>query len=587
MTTFARPGVYASEVPLPAVTPPTGTSRSIGAFFGKALEGPTDPTFITSWNQFVKLFNVSDVTTSFERGVYQAFVNGATNVYVCRVTGSTSAHAALPSASQTTVPFLVRAKSPGTWGNSLTVTYTPTVTSVGAVGGGVTTKALTSNVATITTTSAHGLSAGNFVTIAGVDSTFNGTYQVASVPSSTTFTYAKTASNVSSAGSSGTVTKVTTSWQIVVTRASVGSSVFYEEKFTVVTTDPDSSRYYVNVINDPTSGSAWIEATTSVVAPVTEVTATLAGGTDVAPIGTDYTDTVEKFDLVEGALLLYCTDAAYLGTPASSSTTSSINASMINYCETRGNSFAVLDTVAGMTPTQAAEFGSVTSSYGAMYYPWIRVSNPSRTAVAGSSLLVPPGAAVAGIILANDRSSGPWESPAGSAVSVSGAISSGALGVERLISAADQDDLNTAVRPVNPIRPVAGRGITIMGARTQSTASVDRYVSVRRTLNLLKEDLSNQAEFALFQPITLDLMANLREIMSNYLEDLRNRGGLAGGTAAESYYVICDATNNSAADAAQGRLNIDVGVALLIPAEFVVLRIGQFQGVTSATEAVA
>lgn len=581
MTTFARPGVYATEVPLPAVTPPTGSSRSIGAMFGKAMEGPTDPTFVSAWGQFVKLFNVSDVQTSFERGVYQAFANGATGMYVCRVTGSASTKAAVPTGQQTAVPFLVTAKTAGSWGNSVGITYTPTITSVGAVGGGVTNKALTSNVATLTTTSAHGLAVGDYVTVAAVDAVFNGTFRVASVPTATTFTYAKTNANVTSASATGTVTKVTVTWSVTASRAST-SGVYYTESFTVVTTDPDSARYYANVINDVSAGSAWLTATTVVpTAPVAEVTVTaLSGGADAPPGGTDYTDAVERFDLVEGALLMHCPDAAYLG----SSTAASINAAMTNYCTDRGNSFAILDTVAGLDATGASEFGTVTSSYAAMYYPWIRVSNPSRSAVSGASLLVPPGAAVAGIILGNDRATGPWQSPAGTSISVTGTVSNGALGVERLLTAADLDLLNTAARPVNPIRPVAGQGITIMGARTQAPTAVDRYIQVRRTLNLIKEDLTAQSEFALFSPITTDLMQNLTESLSNYLDDLWLAGGLAGATSTEGFYVICDSSNNTAADAAQGRLNIDVGVALLIPAEYIVLRVGQFQGATTVAE---
>lgn len=80
------------------------------------------------------------------------------------------------------------------------------LSAVAAVGGGVSNKALTSNVATLTTASAHGLVVGDVVTVAGVDSTFNGTYVVATVPTTTTFTYAKTASNVTSASATGTVT---------------------------------------------------------------------------------------------------------------------------------------------------------------------------------------------------------------------------------------------------------------------------------------------------------------------------------------------------------------------------------------------
>ena len=69
----------------------------------------------------------------------------------------------------------------------------------------VSNKALTSNVATITTSAAHGLFVGDTVKITGVDTTFNGTWTITTVPSSTTFTYARTASNVASAASGGSV----------------------------------------------------------------------------------------------------------------------------------------------------------------------------------------------------------------------------------------------------------------------------------------------------------------------------------------------------------------------------------------------
>lgn len=69
----------------------------------------------------------------------------------------------------------------------------------------VSNKALTSNVATITTSAAHGLFVGDSVKITGVDNTFNGTWTITTVPSSTTFTYARTSANVTSASASGSV----------------------------------------------------------------------------------------------------------------------------------------------------------------------------------------------------------------------------------------------------------------------------------------------------------------------------------------------------------------------------------------------
>jgi hypothetical protein len=76
----------------------------------------------------------------------------------------------------------------------------PTITAT------VTNKALTSNVATLTTSAAHGFAIGMEIVVAGVDATFNGTYTISTVPTTTTFTYAKTATNVTSTAATGTVT---------------------------------------------------------------------------------------------------------------------------------------------------------------------------------------------------------------------------------------------------------------------------------------------------------------------------------------------------------------------------------------------
>jgi hypothetical protein len=88
---------------------------------------------------------------------------------------------------------------------SVAGTKTVTLTVPNAVST-ISNKALTSNVATLTTAAAHNLEVGDSVVIAGVDATFDGTYTVVSVPSGTTFTYAKTNANVTSAAATGTAT---------------------------------------------------------------------------------------------------------------------------------------------------------------------------------------------------------------------------------------------------------------------------------------------------------------------------------------------------------------------------------------------
>lgn len=88
-----------------------------------------------------------------------------------------------------------------------TYTAAPGEAVFGVPGSTVTNKQLTSNVATLTTSGAHGYNVGDSVTVSGVDATFNGTYTVTAAPSAQSFSYAKTAANVTSAFAAGSVTR--------------------------------------------------------------------------------------------------------------------------------------------------------------------------------------------------------------------------------------------------------------------------------------------------------------------------------------------------------------------------------------------
>ena len=90
--------------------------------------------------------------------------------------------------------------------------------------GTVSKKALTGNVATLTTTAAHSFTPGESITVAGVDATFNGTYTVIAAPTTTTLTYAKTATNVTEIASSGTITS-TAGWKAIVLGSSAITSI--------------------------------------------------------------------------------------------------------------------------------------------------------------------------------------------------------------------------------------------------------------------------------------------------------------------------------------------------------------------------
>ena len=107
----------------------------------------------------------------------------------------------------------------------------------------VTNKALTSNVATLTTSAAHGLGVGQVVTISGVDSTFNGTYTITVVGSTTTFSYAKTATDVSSTAATGTVT-FTNNYRAVIAGREALAEATAQDISTVIGPEIDALRRF-------------------------------------------------------------------------------------------------------------------------------------------------------------------------------------------------------------------------------------------------------------------------------------------------------------------------------------------------------
>jgi hypothetical protein len=118
-----------------------------------------------------------------------------------------------------------------------------------------------------------------------------------------------------------------------------------------------------------------------------------------------------------------------------------------------------------------------------------------------------------------------------------------------------------------------------MGARTLlQDGTANRYVSTRRSLVHIKKQLQNLTQFAVFQNNDYKLWAQLRTVVGVFLNEYRNQGGLRGNSPSAAYYVKVDATNNTPTSVATGVVNIEVGVALEYPAEFVVINLSQITG---------
>jgi phage tail sheath protein FI len=145
--------------------------------------------------------------------------------------------------------------------------------------------------------------------------------------------------------------------------------------------------------------------------------------------------------------------------------------------------------------------------------------------------------------------------------------------------------MNSAAAPVNAIRFISGSGIVVMGARTLQAGYASMYVPVRRSLIYLEKALVDVTNFAIFEPNDTVLYRRLTAIVGSFLNNFWRQGGLRGATADQAFFVLCDTTNNTLQSVEAGQVNIQVGIALQRPAEFVVINIGQFDGGATVTVA--
>jgi phage tail sheath protein FI len=346
----------------------------------------------------------------------------------------------------------------------------------------------------------------------------------------------------------------------------------------MVDTDP---RHVEKVLNSPTTGSTYIRVQ-DMASPTVGATAmpaassgtALVGGTDGAlPTQAERTAAVGS-----GGLLDQIEGLATVCFPGE--TTAAVIGALTTYCETRETLFVVADTTAGLAPAGAVTYGDTlpVSSYLAVYYPWVYTSDPSST-TPGAVRLSPPSAFVAGQIAATDARVGVWKAPAGLNARLTGIVGT----EQRALTSGSLDLLNE--NHVNAIRQVPGSGTVIWGARTQMVNNAAKYVNVRRTLNYIKDSLKQSTQFAIFENNDQELWNLLSSVCSRFLSGLYEQGGLRGATADQAFFVKCDADLNTPAVIASGQVIVEVGVALQQPAEFIVIRIGQWEGGASAAEA--
>ena len=341
------------------------------------------------------------------------------------------------------------------------------------------------------------------------------------------------------------------------------------ESFTDLTfTDTTDARYAINFIN---SRSKYVTAaslsTTAQPANVTTAQALATGNDGTVPTATNLAAAVTAFDTVFNSLVL---NVPGITVQANVNT-------LLAYAAARQDVFVVIDPSTGDVAAQLALAETYTkSSFGAVYYPNVTIADPTVT-TRGAVRTASPAGAVLGLIATTDSSRGVFKAPAGTSSRLADVVAVTTL------TNAELDLMNSASAPVNPIKYVAGSGFVVMGARTLKPGYADRYIPVRRSLIYLRKSLTDITNYAVFEPNDAVLWRSLNATVSAFLTDFWSQGGLRGDTPEDAFFVKCDSELNTLAVVDEGKVMLEIGVALQRPAEFVIIKIGQFDGGATVT----
>ncbi|MEW6516044.1 MAG: DUF2586 family protein [candidate division FCPU426 bacterium] len=217
----------------------------------------------------------------------------------------------------------------------------------------------------------------------------------------------------------------------------------------------------------------------------------------------------------------------------------------------------ILDPAQGLPAVRAG----LAREHCVLHYPRVRVAeNGGEVALGASGVL-------AGLLGRMDSSRGVWKAPAGTEADLRGLA-----GLALEVSEEEHTRLNAM--GVNALRTVGGKLVS-WGARTlagdDQYGGEYKYLSVKRTALFLEESLRRGLQWTVFEPNDEPLWARIRASVQAFMHTLFQQGAFQGSAPGHAYFVRCDTTTTTAADRAQGRVNLQVGFAPLKPAEFVII----------------
>jgi phage tail sheath protein FI len=183
---------------------------------------------------------------------------------------------------------------------------------------------------------------------------------------------------------------------------------------------------------------------------------------------------------------------------------------------------------------------------------------------------MPPSGAIAGIYAMVDRTRGVWKAPAN--VSLSNVIEP-----TEVFTKSELDALNVDVnagKSINAIRAFFGKGTLVYGARTLAGNDNEwRYVPVRRLFIMVEESVKKATEQFVFEPNDANTWVKVQAMIENFLYNIWRQGALQGAKPEQAFYVAVGLNKTmNPIDILEGRMIVEIGMAAVRPAEFIILR---------------
>lgn len=237
---------------------------------------------------------------------------------------------------------------------------------------------------------------------------------------------------------------------------------------------------------------------------------------------------------------------------------------LIGYLQAiRSQAYAALATITTPAPYIIGSLTNIKNTLPALY-------NTISAQISAYTIELNPSGAMAGIYARVDNDRGVWKAPANVGVQM---VTGPALNVTN----AQQDGLNvdaTSGKSINVIRSFTGRGTLVWGARTLAGNDNEwRYINVRRLFIYVEESVAEATEFVVFEPNTANTWQRVKGMIEAFLTGLWRDGGLAGATTKDAFFVnVGLGITMTAQDILEGRMIVEVGMAAVRPAEFIILR---------------